>query len=175
MVEIINGKELAKKIRKDLKSEVKLLKEDGINPKLAVIMVGKDPGSQVYVRNKSKACEKAGIEFEEFLFDENTSEETLLETIKKLNKDSSIHGILLQSPIPSHLNIREAFNRIDDKKDVDGFHPVNVGKLCLNQDTFVSCTPYGIMKMFEEYKIDLDGKNAVVIRKKQYSWKTNGA
>ncbi len=163
MVEIINGKELAKKIRKDLKSEVKLLKEDGINPKLAVIMVGKDPGSQVYVRNKSKACEKAGIEFEEFLFDENTSEETLLETIKKLNKDSSIHGILLQSPVPKHIDINKAFRTISPEKDVDGFNPVNVGNLTIGEDAFISCTPYGIVKMLEEYNIETEGKKCTIL------------
>ena len=153
MVEIINGKELAKKIRKDLKSEVKLLKEDGINPKLAVIMVGKDPGSQVYVRNKSKACEKAGIEFEE----------TLLETIKKLNKDSSIHGILLQSPVPKHIDINKAFRTISPEKDVDGFNPVNVGNLTIGEDAFISCTPYGIVKMLEEYNIETEGKKCTIL------------
>ena len=138
MAEIIDGKELAKKIRKSLKDEVKELKEKGINPKLAVIMVGNDPGSQVYVKNKSKACEKVGIEFEEFLFDENTTEETLLETIEKLNADNSIHGILLQSPVPKHIDINKAFRTISPNKDVDGFNPVNVGNLAIGEDAFIS-------------------------------------
>lgn len=163
MVEIINGKEIAKKIRKDLKADVKLLKEDGINPKLAVIMVGKDPGSQVYVRNKSKACEKAGIEFEEFLFDENTSEEVLLETINKLNADNSVHGILLQSPVPKHIDINKAFRTISPEKDVDGFNPVNVGNLTIGEDAFISCTPYGIVKMLEEYNIETEGKKCTIL------------
>lgn len=163
MCEIIDGKLLAKKIRKELKEEVNTLKKDGINPKLAVIMVGNNPASSVYVRNKSKACEKVGIEFEEFLFDENETEEKLLETIEKLNNDDSIHGILLQSPLPKHININKAFSSISPKKDVDGFHPVNVGKLSIGEDSFISCTPYGIVKMFEEYNIETEGKNAVIL------------
>lgn len=163
MAEIINGKELAKKVRKELKKEVNVLKENGINPKLAVIMVGDDPGSQVYVRNKSKACEKVGIEFEEFLFDKDTSEETLLETIKKLNEDDSVHGILLQSPVPKHIDINKAFRTISPDKDVDGFNPVNVGNLTIGEDAFISCTPYGIVKMIEEYNIETEGKNAVIL------------
>ncbi len=163
MAEIINGKEVAKKIRKELKEEVIKLKEKGINPKLAVIMVGDDPGSQVYVRNKSKACEKAGIEFEEYLFDANTSEETLLETIHKLNEDFSVHGILLQSPVPKHININKAFRTISPEKDVDGFNPINVGNLSIGEDAFISCTPYGIIKLLEEYNIETEGKSAVIL------------
>lgn len=163
MTEIIDGKELAKKVRKDLRSDVKKLKEKGINPKLAVIMVGDDPGSQVYVKNKSKACEKVGIEFEEFLFDSDTSEETLLEVIQKLNLDDSIHGILLQSPVPKHININKAFRTILPEKDVDGFNPINVGNLSIGEDAFISCTPYGIVKMLEEYNIETVGKNAVIL------------
>lgn len=163
MSELIDGKELAKKIRKNLKKEVTELKENGVNPKLAVIMVGNDPGSTVYVRNKSKACEKTGIEFEEFLFDENLSEEELLKVIEKLNNDSTINGILLQSPVPKHIDINKAFRTISPEKDVDGFNPVNVGNLTIGEDAFVSCTPYGVIKMFEEYNIDLEGKNAVIL------------
>ena len=156
MVEIINGKELAKKVRKELKEEVKELKAEGINPKLAVVMVGNDPGSTVYVRNKSKACEKVGIEFEEFLFDDKTSEDELLGVINKLNSDNSIHGILLQSPVPKHININKAFRTISPKKDVDGFNPINVGNLTIGEDAFISCTPYGIIKMLEEYNIETE-------------------
>lgn len=162
-MEIIDGKKLAKEIREKLKMKCDELKKEGINTKLAVIMVGEDKASQVYVRNKSKACNEIGIEFEEFLLSENTKQEELIELIDKLNKDNSIHGILLQSPIPAHLDINEAFRTIAPEKDVDGFNPVNVGKLCLNQDTFVSCTPYGIMKMFETYNIDLTGKHVVIL------------
>lgn len=163
MAIIIDGKKLSQEIRSNLKIKCEELKEKGINPKLAVIMVGEDKASQLYVRNKSKACNEIGIEFEEFLLAENTKQEELIELIEKLNKDNSIHGILLQSPIPSHLDINEAFRAIAPEKDVDGFNPINVGKLCLNQDTFVSCTPYGIMKMFEAYDIDLTGKNVTIL------------
>ena len=163
MAIIIDGKELAKKIRANLKIECEELKKKNINSKLAVIMVGEDPASKVYVRNKSKACEDVGIEYEEYLLDVNITQKELIELIEKLNNDKTINGILLQSPIPSNLDVNEAFRTISPQKDVDGFNPINVGKLVLNQDTFVSCTPYGIMKMFEEYNIDLTGKNVVIL------------
>ena len=162
-MEIIDGKKLAKTTRENLRLEVEELKENGINPKLAVIMVGNNSASQIYVRNKSRACDEVGIEFEEYLLPATTEQSELLNLIDKLNKQEDINGILLQSPIPDGLDINEAFRKISPEKDVDGFHPVNVGKLVLGQDTFVSCTPYGIMKMFEAYNIDLEGKNAVVI------------
>lgn len=162
-MELLKGKEVAQKTREKLKEEVINLKEKGINPKLAVIMVGDDSASQIYVRNKSKVCNEIGIEFDEYLLPEKTKQQELLELIEKLNNDKTINGILLQSPIPKHLDINEAFRTISPEKDVDGFHPTNVGKLILGQDTFISCTPYGIMKIFEDYNIDLDGKNAVVI------------
>ena len=126
-------------------------------------MVGNDSASAVYVRNKSKACNEIGIEFEEFLLPENTTREELLGLIEKINNRKDVDGILLQSPIPKHLDIREAFNAIDYKKDVDGFHPINVGKLAIGEDCFISCTPAGVMKMLEEYNIEIEGKHAVVI------------
>ena len=157
---IINGKEVAQKVRQMLKEEVAKLE---VKPKLAVIMVGNDKASEVYVRNKSKACDEIGIGFEEFLLEENTTREELLDLIQELNNRKDIHGILLQSPIPKHLDIREAFNAIDYGKDVDGFHPINVGKLSIGEDCFISCTPAGVMRMLEEYGIEVEGKNAVVI------------
>ena len=163
MAVIIDGKELAKKIRNNLRIECEELKQKNIKSKLAVIMVGDDPASKVYVRNKSKACEDVGIEYDEYLLNKETTQKELIELIKKLNDEKNINGILLQSPIPSNLDINEAFRTIAPEKDVDGFNPVNVGKLVLNQDTFVSCTPYGIIKMFEEYNIDLSGKNVVIL------------
>lgn len=163
MAVIIDGKELAKKIRANLKIECEELKKKNINSKLAVIMVGENPASKVYVRNKSRACEDVGIKYEEYLLDSKITQKELIELIEKLNNDKTINGILLQSPIPSNLDINEAFRTISPEKDVDGFNPINVGKLVLNQDTFVSCTPYGIMKMFEEYDIDLTGKNVVIL------------
>lgn len=163
MSQIIDGKELAKHIREELKEEVKELKNAEIYPKLAVIMVGDDPASKVYVRNKSRACEDVGIEYEEYLLPAKTTREELLELIEKLNNDERVHGILVQSPLPEGLDANEAFRTILPKKDVDGFHPVNVGKLSLNQDCFVSCTPYGIIKMLEAYNVPIEGANAVII------------
>ena len=160
---IIDGKELARKTREKLKIECDNLKKEGILSKLAVIMVGDDKASQIYVKNKSKACQEIGIEFEEYFLGNDIRQKELIELIQKLNCDKSINGILLQSPIPKSLDINEAFRTIFPEKDVDGFNPINVGKLCLNQETFVSCTPYGIMKMFEEYDIDLTGKNVTIL------------
>lgn len=163
MAILIDGKELAKKIRENLRIECEGLKNKGISSKLAVIMVGNDPASKVYVKNKSKACEDVGIQYEEYILQDDISQKELIDLIEKLNNDKTINGILLQSPIPENLDINEAFRTISPEKDVDGFNPVNVGKLVLNQDTFVSCTPHGIMKMFEEYNIDLTGKNVVIL------------
>lgn len=163
MYQLIDGKELSKKIRKELKLEADRLRQNKIIPKLAVILVGDDSASKVYIRNKSKACEDVGVEFEEILLDSNTSMEKLLSIIDGLNVRKDINGILLQSPIPKGLDIQEAFERIDYKKDVDGFNPINVGKLMIGKDTFISCTPYGIIKMLEAYNIEIEGKHAVVI------------
>lgn len=162
-MKLIDGKELAKNIRMNIKEEVEQLKKEGINPKLAVIMVGEDKASQVYVRNKSRACEETDIDYEEYILKEDTQMDELLTLINNLNEDESIDGILLQSPIPRHLDVNEAFRAISSAKDVDGFHPVNVGKLSLNQDCFVSCTPYGIIRMLESYAIPIEGANAVIV------------
>lgn len=163
MAIIIDGKMIAKKTRENLKKEVEELKKEGITPKLAVIMVGDNPASKVYVKNKSKACDEVGVEYEEYILEAGIKQKELLELIQKLNNNKEINGILLQSPLPSNLDINEAFRTIDYRKDVDGFHPMNVGKLVLGQDTFVSCTPYGIMRLLEEYKIDLCGKHVVIL------------
>ena len=163
MATIMDGKELSKKIREQVKEEVDRLKQKNIFPKLAVIMVGEDPASKVYVRNKSKACSDTGIEYEEFLLNENTSMDKLLKVIKELNERKDVHGILLQSPIPKPLDIYTAFETIDFRKDVDGFHPVNIGRLSLKRQTFISCTPHGVMKLLEEYNINLKGSNVVIL------------
>ena len=163
MYQLIDGKELSKKIREELKLESNKLREKGIIPKLAVILVGDNSASKVYIKNKSKACNDVGVEFEEILLDATTTMEELLNIIDKLNERKDINGILLQSPIPKGLNIQEAFERIDQKKDVDGFNPINVGKLMIGQDCFISCTPYGIIKMLEAYNIQIEGKHAVII------------
>lgn len=163
MSQIIDGKELAKNIRLKLKEEVEELKNADIKPKLAVVLVGDDKASKVYVKNKSKACEETGIDFEEHILPVSTKMEELLELIEKLNNDETIHSILVQSPLPQGLDANVAFRAISPKKDVDGFNPINVGKLSLNQDCFVSCTPYGIIKMLEAYNIQIEGAHAVII------------
>ncbi len=163
MAILMDGKELAKKIRGKLKEEVEQLKKDGITPKLAVVMVGEDKASQVYVRNKSRACDEIGIAFEEFLLPDTTKMEELLALIDSLNDRDDIDGILLQSPIPKHLDINLAFNRISPEKDVDGFNPINVGRLSIGEDSFVSCTPAGVVRMLEEYDIEMEGKHAVIL------------
>ena len=160
MAEIIDGKEIAKKIRKELKQEVI---EKNLKPKLSVIMVGNNEASKIYVRNKSRACKEIGIEFEEHLLPEETSMEELLSLIEKLNKDKEVSGILLQSPIPRHLDIKKAFETISPEKDVDGFNPINIGRLEIGEPTFVSCTPFGVLKMLKEENIKIEGKTAVVI------------
>ena len=162
-MEILNGKKVSAKVREDLKLEVDNLKKEEIKPKLAVIMVGNDPASKVYVRNKNKACEEIGIEYEEFLLDEETTMEELLNVIDNLNKNQNIDGILLQSPIPKHLDINKAFRAILPEKDVDGFHPINAGKLSIGEKCFVPCTPHGVVKIIEEYNIETEGKNVVIV------------
>lgn len=162
-MEILDGKKVSAKVREDLKLEVDNLKKEGIKPKLAVIMVGNDPASKVYVRNKNKACEEIGIEYEEFLLDEKTTMEELLNVIDNLNKNKNIDGILLQSPIPKHLDINKAFRAILPEKDVDGFHPINAGKLSIGEKCFVPCTPHGVVKIIEEYNIETEGKNVVIV------------
>lgn len=162
-MEILDGKKISNEIIEELKVRCDELKEKGIKPKFAVIMVGNDKASQIYVKNKRKACERIGIECVECFLDENIQQKELIDKIKELNSDNTIHGILLQSPIPKHLNINEAFETISPKKDVDGFNPTNVGKLCLNQNTFVSCTPFGIIKLLDKYGIDLAGKKVTII------------
>lgn len=162
-MEILDGKKVSAKVREDLKLEVDNLKKEGIKPKLAVIMVGNDLASKVYVRNKNKACEEIGIEYEEFLLDKETTMEELLNVIDNLNKNQNIDGILLQSPIPKHLDINKAFRAILPEKDVDGFHPINAGKLSIGEKCFVPCTPHGVVKIIEEYNIETEGKNVVIV------------
>ena len=163
MAEILDGKTLAKEIRINLKKEVEILKEKNIVPHFAVIMVGDNDASKVYVKNKSKACDEIGIKFEEYLLSKDTTQEELINLIKKLNVDKDTNGILLQSPIPNQLNIQEAFNTISPEKDVDGFNSYNVGNLCIGQEGFIPCTPLGIMRILEKYKIEMDGKKVAII------------
>jgi methylenetetrahydrofolate dehydrogenase (NADP+)/methenyltetrahydrofolate cyclohydrolase len=160
---LLDGKETSKKIRQNLTKEVEQLKSNGIFPKFAVILVGNDSASQIYVRNKNKACQELGILCDEYILEETTTMQELLNLINKLNNDNSVHGILLQSPTPKHIDIGLAFRTISAKKDVDGFNPENVGNLCLGHDGFISCTPLGIIKLLEEYNVSIEGKSAVVI------------
>lgn len=163
MCQVIDGKELSKKIKTQLKQESDELKRIGITPKLVVISVENNFASKVYIDNKSRACEEVGIEFEKIILDNTTKMEKLISIIDELNERKDVNGILLQSPIPKELNIQEAFGRINYIKDVDGFNPVNVGKLIIGQDCFIPCTAYGIIKMLESYNIQIEGKHAVVI------------
>lgn len=163
MAEILDGKMLAKEIRENLKMEVEILKKQNIIPHFAVIMVGDNDASKVYVKNKSKSSNEIGIEFKEYLLPQNTTQRELIDLIQELNEDKSINGILLQSPIPKPLDIQEAFNTISPEKDVDGFNSYNVGNLCIGQDGFIPCTPLGIMKILEKYNIEISGKKVVII------------
>ena len=163
MAKIINGKQIAQDIRNELKDKVAALNAEGKSVALAVILVGENPASQVYVRNKKKACEEVGIRSLSYELPEETTQAELLELIEKLNHDSECNGILVQLPLPSHIDEDAVIAAIDPKKDVDGFHPVNVGKLSIGQPGFVSCTPAGIIELLKRSDIQMDGKRAVII------------
>ena len=160
---VLNGKDLAKKIQNKIKEDVELLKKASITPGLAVIMIGDDPASQVYVKKKAEACKEAGIYSVVHEMPENIKEETIINTIKLMNENQNINGILVQLPLPPHINQTKILEAIDPKKDVDGFHPYNMGRLCLDLDSFVPCTPLGVMKIFEEYGIDVKGKDVCIV------------
>ncbi|MGG3988567.1 bifunctional methylenetetrahydrofolate dehydrogenase/methenyltetrahydrofolate cyclohydrolase FolD [Bacillus smithii] len=160
---LIDGKAAAKEIREEIKKEVNELKAQGVVPGLAVILVGDDPASHTYVRNKEKGCKEVGIHSEIYKYPAAISEAELLDKIRELNEDKRIHGILVQLPLPGHISESKVIDTISPEKDVDGFHPVNVGKLVIGKEGFLPCTPYGIMKLLEREQIDLQGKRAVVI------------
>lgn len=161
----IDGKTFSQVILEKIREEHNQLKEKyGKQAGLAVVIVGNNPASQVYVRNKMKACENVGFYSENIELDENISEEELLQEIDKLNKNDRINGILVQLPLPSHINELKIIDSISPEKDVDGFHVANIGKMVIGDETgFLSCTPYGIMQLLEEYKIEIAGKDAVII------------
>ena len=163
MAQIINGKEIAQTIKDEMRLEVENLKQNGKSCCLAVIQVGNDPASSVYVSNKKKACEYIGIDSLSFELPEETTEEELLQVIDKLNMDEAVHGILCQLPLPRHINEKTILNRISPKKDVDGFHPQNVGALVVGDFGFVSCTPAGIIELLKRSNVEIEGKNCVVI------------
>lgn len=163
MAEIINGKVLSEKIRKDIKAEVKKLARKKIIPGLAVIIVGENEASKIYVRNKVSSCEQVGMKSFHHHLPEKTSEKKLITLIQKLNKDKKVHGILVQLPLPNHMKPDHVIEAIDPQKDVDGLHPYNLGLLAVGKPNFIPCTPAGMMRMLEEIKYDCSGKEAVVI------------
>ena len=163
MAKIIDGKQISLDIKNELKEKVAKYKEQGIEITLAVVKVGNDPASAVYVRNKEKACEYAGINSKTLALPEETTEEELLNVVKKLNEDKSVNGILVQLPLPKHIDESKVLLTIDSTKDVDGFHPVNFGKMVIGEDTFLPCTPAGIIEMIKRTDIDIEGKECVVI------------
>ncbi len=162
-MKILDGKALSNKIKDKVSQEVKELKAKGLTPGLAVVVVGDDPASHTYVRMKQKACESTGIYSIIHKMPLDISEEKILETIKMMNKNPNVNGILVQLPLPSHIDTNKVLETIDPIKDVDGFHPFNAGKLNLGLDGFVPCTPLGVMKLLAEYKIDPKGLNVCIV------------
>ncbi|HBI1550749.1 TPA: bifunctional methylenetetrahydrofolate dehydrogenase/methenyltetrahydrofolate cyclohydrolase [Enterococcus faecalis] len=163
MSTVINGRELADQMQAEIQKDVEKMTQQGIQPGLVVLLVGENPASQTYVRNKERAAAKIGILSKVEKLPETISEEELLAEIDKYNQDSRFHGILVQLPLPKHIDEEKILLAIEPKKDVDGFHPMNLGRLFVGKPEMIPCTPYGIMKMFEAYDIDLTGKRAVVI------------
>ncbi len=164
MAQIISGKEVSAKVRAELKKETQaLIESTGIYPGLAVILVGNDPASQVYVRNKQLACEELGFHPFEYKLSENTTQEQLLDLISVLNKDPKVHGILVQLPLPDHLDEQSVLYSIAPEKDVDAFHPYNVGKIMIGSYDVLPCTPAGVMELLDAYGVEISGKNCVVI------------
>lgn len=162
-VKLLDGKTLGSTIEEQIKQEIRELNQNFIYPTLAVILVGNDAPSASYVKMKSKACERVGINSLIFGMPENTSEEFLLQKIEELNKDLKVHGILVQLPLPQHINTQKILETIDPQKDVDGFHPLNMGKLMVGLDGFIPATPLGVMQLLEAYHLSVRGKNCVVI------------
>jgi len=159
----MDGKMVSAKVRGSILEEVNGLKEKGVRPGLAVIIVGEDPASKVYVRNKERACEECGFYSEKYALPEETTQEELLGLIDELNHNPRIDGILCQLPVPKHINEQAIIDAISPEKDVDAFHPINVGKIMVGNFDFLPCTPAGVMQLLEEYDIDPNGKNCVVI------------
>lgn len=159
---ILNGNELSKKIRLELKAQVDELKSKGINPGLAVVLVGQDPASQIYVGRKRKACEELGINSYPYLLDESTSEVQLLSLISELNADKNVSGILVQLPLPKHINEEKVILAISPDKDVDAFHPLNAGRIITGNPVFLPCTPAGVIELIHESGMQIEGKDCVV-------------
>lgn len=160
---IIDGKQIASQVTEKVKERVERLKAQGVTPGLAVVLVGNDPASQTYVNNKTKTCERLGMHSVMIELEENISEEALLTHVETLNNDTKIHGILVQLPLPKQIDEDRVIAAISPLKDVDGFHPESVGKMMIGQQTFLSCTPFGIMKLLEYSDVEIAGKHAVII------------
>lgn len=163
MAKIIDGKAISMAIKDELKEKVAEYKKQGVKITLAVVKAGNDPASAVYVRNKEKACEYVGITSRTLALPEETTEEELLKVVKELNEDKAVNGILVQLPLPKHIDESKVLLAIDSNKDVDGFHPVNVGKMVIGEETFLPCTPAGIIEMLKRTDIEISGKECVVI------------
>ena len=163
MAQLIDGKAISQQIKDELKAEVEALKNDGTDICLAVIQVGDDPASSVYVRNKKRACAYIGVESRAYELPEDTTEEQLVELVKELNADDTVNGILVQLPLPAQIDEDKIIRTISPDKDVDGFHPESVGSLCIGRPGFVSCTPAGIIQLLKRSEIDIEGKHCVVI------------
>ncbi|USK73371.1 bifunctional methylenetetrahydrofolate dehydrogenase/methenyltetrahydrofolate cyclohydrolase FolD [Peribacillus frigoritolerans] len=161
--QIINGKEIAESVRQEISKEVQQLREKNIVPGLAVILVGDNQASQTYVRHKQKACEDLGMHSVLIKKPAELSQEELIQSIAELNQDDSIHGILVQLPLPGHIQEKAIIEAISPEKDVDGFHPINIGRMMTGQDAFLPCTPYGVMVMLEYIDYDLEGKHVVIV------------
>ncbi|NLZ25773.1 MAG: bifunctional methylenetetrahydrofolate dehydrogenase/methenyltetrahydrofolate cyclohydrolase FolD [Clostridiales bacterium] len=162
-MKLIDGKQVAESVKERLKAEVAKLKENGVHPCLAVILAGNDPASQVYVKNKIKTAEELGIKSLSFTFDESVTEEQLIEVIETLNADATVHGILVQLPLPKGLNEERVLKSISDEKDVDGFSAYNMGQLVLGREGFVPCTPLGVIELLKSTGEEISGKRAVII------------
>jgi len=160
---ILDGKKLSQKIKEEVKIEAEKLKAEGITPGLAVILVGEDPASQVYVKMKAKACKDSGIYSVVHEFPKTITQDELIDTIKRINQNPNIHGLLIQLPLPKHIDPTIVLEKVAPEKDVDGFHPYNVGRLVAGLDSFAPCTPLGVMEMFKEYNIDVKGLDACVV------------
>ena len=160
---LINGKEISGEIRENLKEEVALLLEQGIKPGLAVILVGDNQASRTYVTSKQKSCQDIGMESLLIEFPVDVPETILLEKIEQLNNDDQMHGILVQLPLPNHISEEKVIETISPDKDVDGFHPINIGKMMTGQDTFLPCTPFGVLEMLKHEQITIEGKHAVIV------------
>lgn len=163
VAKILDGKQIAKEYRQGLKDQVEELNKQGFTPKLSVILVGNEDASQSYVKSKKKAAEEIGMISEIIHLDESTTEKEVLNELGRLNNDDSVSGILVQVPLPKQVSEQKVLEAINPDKDVDGFHPTNIGKLCIHEQTFIPCTPLGIMEILKHSDIDLEGKNAVVI------------